>query len=453
MNFQSISAPDFRPPLWTPKLLDKPSTWWGHVPFAFWVTEASNPGTLVELGTHHGISYAAFCEAVARCGLATRCYAINSWKGDNHAGFYGNDVYERLRAFHDQNYASFSALIRSDFDAACRYFDDASIDLLHIDGFHTYDGVRHDFETWRTKLSARGVVLFHDTNVRQDDFGVWRLFKELSESFPSFEFLHAYGLGVVAVGPEAPEAVKRLCELSESPDIAAVRHAFSSLGSIWSDLNQALIGRDRLSERVHELERNGPEHEPAVTRLSGERDTLSVERDNLMQTVEAMRSENETQRAAIAQSSHRLALLRTDYDALRQTLDSSEKLIAYASERYENAAKKRKIKALRRRLRLAFRKPSLEREAYEVVSNSVFFEKNFYLASNPDVKAVGIDPVEHYVKHGSKEGRAPSPFFPEASYLDNYPDVAASGLSAIQHYESYGRSEGKHLFNEKRSLN
>src|SRR5690242_14238940 len=41
-----------------------PSAWHGHVPFAYWIVATARPRSLVELGTHNGVSYAAFCDAV-----------------------------------------------------------------------------------------------------------------------------------------------------------------------------------------------------------------------------------------------------------------------------------------------------------------------------------------------------------------------------------------------------
>ena len=80
-----------------------------------------------------------------------------------HVGFYGEEVYETLQRYHDKRYGAFSRLVRSTFDEAVGYFTDGSIDLLHIDGVHTYESVQHDFETWLPKLSEprRGALARH----------------------------------------------------------------------------------------------------------------------------------------------------------------------------------------------------------------------------------------------------------------------------------------------------
>jgi hypothetical protein len=113
------------------------SAWHAHVPFAQWLVSATRPALIVELGTHNGISYAAFCETVLQERLATRCYAVDSWAGDDHAGHYGEGVYAELRAFHDGRYGAFSELLRMTFDEARDAIADGSVDLLHIDGFHS----------------------------------------------------------------------------------------------------------------------------------------------------------------------------------------------------------------------------------------------------------------------------------------------------------------------------
>jgi GT2 family glycosyltransferase len=181
-----------------PNRLVFPDSWIGHIPFAAWLTQTLKPSIFVELGTHSGNSYMAFCQAVKEGGLSTRCYSIDTWKGDKHAGFYGEEIYSELSNYHEQHYSSFSRLLRMTFDEGVSYFGDGSIELLHIDGLHTYEAVKHDFTTWLPKLSPHAIVLFHDTNVRERDFGIWRYWQEICLQYPlNFEFVHAHGLGVL----------------------------------------------------------------------------------------------------------------------------------------------------------------------------------------------------------------------------------------------------------------
>lgn len=71
--------------------------------------------------------------------LDARCYAIDTWCGDPHAGFYGPEVLKNLHAHHDPRYGSFSRFIQSTFDGALEDFGEEAIDLLHIDGYHVHE--------------------------------------------------------------------------------------------------------------------------------------------------------------------------------------------------------------------------------------------------------------------------------------------------------------------------
>jgi O-antigen biosynthesis protein len=234
-TLKAVSDPSLDPHFWRAERLGAPSAW-QHVPFAHWIVCATAPRVLVELGTHTGVSYAAFCQAVARERLATRCHAVGTWRGDPHAGAYGPKVFDELRPFHDERFGAFSTLLQYTFDEALDHFEDGSIDLLHIDGLYTYQAVRHDFESWLPKLSTKAVVLFHDINERGGDFGVWRLWAEFCHQYPAFEFLHGHGLGVLAVGADAPVPVTALCKLVEPAAVAVIRTRFARLGERgWMD--------------------------------------------------------------------------------------------------------------------------------------------------------------------------------------------------------------------------
>ncbi|MGZ6007499.1 MAG: class I SAM-dependent methyltransferase [Rhizomicrobium sp.] len=262
-----VSAESF----WVPdQIVD--SAWIEHAPFGFWLMDALRPRMIVELGVHRGFSYFVFCQAVRRLQLQARCFAIDSFEGDEHAGFYGNDVYEDV-VRRNRRYDGFSQVIRSTFAEACDQFADGSIDVLHIDGCHTRDAVRRDFETWLPKLSSRGVVLFHDTAERSPGFGVHLLWDELRARYPHFEFMHGHGLGIIGVGDNIPVKVRRLFATSASAASAqAVRAAYERLGGATDDLRQAREEKRQLAEmqaRIQGYERSTSWRLTAPLRAAG----------------------------------------------------------------------------------------------------------------------------------------------------------------------------------------
>ncbi len=226
---------------WEPIRLARPGAWSGHLATAFWLTKILEPHILVELGTHSGNSYSAFCQAISLLGLSSRAFAVDTWQGDEHSGSYDESVFRDFNAFNESHFAAFSKLLRTTFNDARNYFQDGTIDLLHIDGLHSYEAVKHDFDTWKGALSDRAVVMFHDTNVREKDFGVWKLWQELAGSYPSFEFHHSEGLGILGVGRDQPQLLRRLFELNSDPQSAAiVRRVFAARGEAFRGRSQVL---------------------------------------------------------------------------------------------------------------------------------------------------------------------------------------------------------------------
>lgn len=183
-----------------PDYIAPPLSWLGHIPFAAWLVNIVEPEQLVELGSYSGTSYFAFCQAIKNAALNTQCVAIDTWEGDEHTGRYSGDIFQAFAEHNDAHFSVFSRYLRMRFDDALLLVDDHSVDLLHIDGLHTHEAVRNDYETWMPKMSERGVILFHDTVVESEGFGVIRFWSEVCELYPSYNFTHSNGLGVLLVG-------------------------------------------------------------------------------------------------------------------------------------------------------------------------------------------------------------------------------------------------------------
>lgn len=281
------------------------STWYEHIPFAMFLIAAQRPAVFVELGALYGDSYCAFCQAVAELELPTKCFAVDTWRGDEHTGNYGVETGEfilsQLRAYHEPLYGSFSRLVQSTFEEALLHFADGSIDLLHIDGYHTYEAVKNDFESWLPKLSQRAIVLFHDINVRERNFGAFRFWEEVIPRYPHFEFAHGHGLGVLAVGAEQPDELQALFQ-SDEEAAARLRQFFFRLG-------HEIELRATVKSQVAALEQAAQQQQLTAAALTQEQ----VERQLLVETLSA-------KDAQLQQLSEQLALQWENTKKIQESL-------------------------------------------------------------------------------------------------------------------------------------
>lgn len=82
-----------------------------------------------------------------------------------------------------------------------RLFAGSPIDLLFIDGDHTYEGVKKDWEMYSPLVRPGGMIVFHDVAGNYDDTQVKRLWDSIKNGFRNREYISdpggQYGIGVL----------------------------------------------------------------------------------------------------------------------------------------------------------------------------------------------------------------------------------------------------------------
>ena len=226
-----------------PARIVEPADWIGHIPFAFWIVEATKPALIVELGTSScagscsdsgsGNAYFAFCQAVEAERLHTQCRAVDTWWPDEAR-------YNELSTYNQQHYEAFSQLLRCTSDEALQQTKARSIDLLHIAGRHTAESLRHIIDSWLPKMSERGTMLIDNIS---------KLNQDLVAAYPHLAFDHAEGLLVLAVGSQQNAA---LSEMIAEWATHAGRQQFHALFACAGRALESEYRNKQLDKALHE---------------------------------------------------------------------------------------------------------------------------------------------------------------------------------------------------------
>lgn len=136
----------------------------------------TKPAVYVEVGIFGGSSYFPTVCALHynKKGIG---YAIDPWenlpcmegqtgahydwwkKVDLRAVFYGF-----VDLMHNYKLDSYSAILRMTSQQALKFFQDSSIDILHIDGNHAEASALFDAQNWLPKVKVGGYIWFDDTD-------------------------------------------------------------------------------------------------------------------------------------------------------------------------------------------------------------------------------------------------------------------------------------------------
>jgi cephalosporin hydroxylase len=149
------------------------------------------PSSIIEIGIAHGGTLFMACKVAEknakivsldlpdgawRDGLlkrfATNDQSIEIVRGDSHS----QEVYERTK-----NLIS-------------------GADMLFIDGDHSYNGVKKDFQLYSPLVRKGGMIVLHDINIQTAECETKRFWNEIKEGHKYVEFIegdNGYGIGVL----------------------------------------------------------------------------------------------------------------------------------------------------------------------------------------------------------------------------------------------------------------
>ena len=321
MNQWTIRDPEFVSDFFDPDRQTSP--WSGHRQFAFDLVGFLRPSRIVELGTHYGCSFFAFCQAVRDHGLDCEIVAVDTWEGDEHAGFYSG-VYEKVANWCVEEFPDLrTRLVRMPFSEAVGLFQTQEIDLLHIDGLHTYDAVSRDYEEWKSRVSDDGTFLFHDVDPRSG-YGSADFWEDLKDALPSFTFRHNFGLGVLTRNRGLAEVLctdyfrlaanfyeanaernllrLQVNDLSEFCDakalsIESMSELIDDRDSVIASMSELIDDRDSAIASMTELIDDRDSAIASMTELIDDRDALVADQQGLIQRIQ--QSSNQTSPSSV----------------------------------------------------------------------------------------------------------------------------------------------------------
>ena len=325
-----VSDPRYDADQLNPKL--KFAYWEGHRDFAYDLLQFVRPERLVELGSQYGCSLFTFCQAVRDFELDTEINAVDLWSGDIGAEITGEEVYALVQKTAATYYPEVNLhLFQMCFDDARPNFADNSIDILHIDGGHTFEDVEHDFTTWLPKLKENGIVLFHDvySPIDQGSCDHWEKTKKEYDCY--FDFTHSCGLGILfPKGRYWYDRLEAAGFFKYYKDLYFYRSKYKYTQARFDELKELYEERYRAIEQQSKMIDERDVRIAADERLVAEKDAAIASQSKMIDERDARIAADEK---LVAEKDAAIASQTKLIEERNATIESQNKLIAERDER------------------------------------------------------------------------------------------------------------------------
>lgn len=185
-----------------------PCAWAGHVYVFHWLCAhytslGTPPQIIVELGSDFGGSALLIADTAMRVTgqfeSPPHLYMVDAWEDEGPSHDSSNNFNFVSQLIHKSQYRNITVVKAYFNDFAAFWKEDGlgKIDILHIDGTHTYEAVKEDFETWFPLVADTGLVMMHDMESTQPE--MMRFYNEIVlEEGGKCRFENDHGLGIVS---------------------------------------------------------------------------------------------------------------------------------------------------------------------------------------------------------------------------------------------------------------